>query len=312
MPDILTVTLNPALDVLSSIDRVVPTHKLRCASAVMHPGGGGVNVARVLHRLGADTLALFTQGGVTGQELATSLAQEGVPAQGLPIAGDTRESFSVHENSTGLDYRFVLPGPRLSPTELAHALQRIAELGAGARYWVLSGSLPAGVPDDVYAQLARQARAQGTRLVLDSSGPALRAGLAAGVYGVKPSLRELSELSARPLPTEADQLQAARQWISAGQTQVVALTLGEQGALLVTADQAWRAPPLAVKVLSTIGAGDSFVGGWVAGLAQRDDMRSALAQAMAASAAALLHPGTALCQAADVQALLPQVQLQAL
>lgn len=312
MPDILTVTLNPALDVLSSIDRVVPTHKLRCSSAVMHPGGGGVNVARVLHRLGADTLALFTQGGVTGQALATSLAQEGVPAQGLPIAGDTRESFSVHENSTGLDYRFVLPGPRLSPTELAQALQRIAELGAGARYWVLSGSLPAGVPDDVYAQLARQARAQGTRLVLDSSGPALRAGLAAGVYGVKPSLRELSELSARPLPTEADQLQAARQLISAGQTQVVALTLGEQGALLVTADQAWRAPPLAVKVLSTIGAGDSFVGGWVAGLAQRDDMRSALAQALAASAAALLHPGTALCQAADVQALLPQVQLQAL
>lgn len=318
MPDILTLTLNPALDVLSAIDRVEPTHKLRCSEAVMHPGGGGINVARVLHRLGADGLALYTQGGVTGHELATLLAQEGVPALGLPIAAETRESLSVHENSTGLDYRFVLPGPRLQPDEVEQALQGVARHGATAHYWVLSGSLPPGVPDDLYARIARQAQAQGARLVLDSSGPALRAALSAGVFLFKPSLRELAELVGQPLPGEAEQLHAARQLMAAGQAQAVALTLGEQGALLITPEQAWRAPPLSVAVASTIGAGDSFVGGLVAALASQPDQTgpidwpAALAMAMATSAASLLHPGTALCQPDDVRQLLPLVQLQAL
>lgn len=309
MPDILTLTLNPALDVLSAIDRVEPTHKLRCSEAVMHPGGGGINVARVLHRLGADGLALYTQGGVTGHELATLLAQEGVPAQGLPIAAETRESFSVHENSTGLDYRFVLPGPRLQPDEVEQALQGVARHGATARYWVLSGSLPPGVPDDLYARIARQARAQGARLVLDSSGPALRAALSAGVFLFKPSLRL----------TGGHELAGGVQLLGlAGQGLAVALTLGEQGALLITPEQAWRAPPLSVAVASTIGAGDSFVGGLVAALASQPDQTgpidwpAALAMAMATSAASLLHPGTALCQPDDVRQLLPLVQLQAL
>ncbi|MGC1173003.1 1-phosphofructokinase family hexose kinase, partial [Polaromonas sp.] len=115
--DILTITMNPALDVSTSTDKVRDTHKLRCAAAQFHPGGGGINVARVLHRLGSNCLALYPSGGATGQRLGQLLEQEQVRHRGLPIAGETRESFSVHETSSGKDFRFVLPGPSLSAPE---------------------------------------------------------------------------------------------------------------------------------------------------------------------------------------------------
>ncbi|MBV8618835.1 MAG: 1-phosphofructokinase family hexose kinase [Curvibacter sp.] len=311
-PDILTLTLNPALDLLTTVERVQPTHKLRCGPALFHPGGGGVNVARVVHRLGAGVRALYTEGGATGRELRALLDQEGVPCEGLPIVAPTRESLSVHETSSGLDWRFVLPGPTLLPAEWAACEQRFVQCGATAGHWVLSGSLPPGVPDDFYARLARQARLQGRRLVLDASGAALGAALAEGVYLVKPSLRELSEHLGRPLDDEPACLAAARQLIDQGQAEIVALTLGERGALLVSARQAWRAPALSVPVASTIGAGDSFVGGLVWALARQDDLEQALRLAMAASAAALLSEGTALCQPAEVQRLRAQVRLEAL
>ncbi|MBI2734887.1 MAG: 1-phosphofructokinase family hexose kinase [Aquabacterium sp.] len=312
MADILTLTLNPALDIYTSIDRVVPNHKLRCAAAQSHPGGGGINVARVIHRLGGEVLALFTAGGVTGQVLQALLQAEGIPAQAIPIAGETRESFSVHETGSQQDFRFVLPGPTLSPDEVAQCLQRLADLSQAARYVVASGSLPPGVPDDFYAQVAAQVRAQGRSMVLDTSGPALRAALQAGsIHLVKPSLRELRELTGLPLNDEADWRAAARALITQGQTDIVALSLGEDGALLVSATQAWRAQALRVEVASTIGAGDSFLAALVCALSLSQDLAQALRQAMAAGAAALLSSGTALSQAADVARLLPAVQLQA-
>lgn len=312
MADILTLTLNPALDIYTSIDRVVPNHKMRCSAAQTHPGGGGINVARVIHRLGGDVLALFTAGGVTGQVLQALLQAEHIPAQAIPIAGETRESFSVHETGSQQDFRFVLPGPTLSPDEATQCLTRLTELSPTARYVVASGSLPPGVPDDFYAQVAAQVRTQGCSMVLDTSGPALRATLqAGGIHLVKPSLRELRELTGLPLNDEADWCAAARALITQGQTEIVALSLGEDGALLVSATQAWRAQALRVEVTSTIGAGDSFLAALVCALSRSQDLAQALRQAMAAGAAALLSSGTALSQAADVARLLPAVQLQA-
>lgn len=308
MSNILTLTMNPALDLFSAIDKVAPSHKLRCDAAQFHPGGGGINVARVLRRLGTDVLALFPAGGVTGQRLQQLLAGEQVPHQVLPIAGETRESFSVHERSSGQDFRFVLPGPVLAEPEWQACLDAVAK-HVVARYIVASGSLPPGVPDDFYARLARQARRTGARLVLDTSGPALAAALAEGVYLVKPSQRELGDLTGLPLDNAAQQLDTARSLITRGQAQVVALSLGASGALLVTADGAWRAPSLPVAVESTIGAGDSFVGGLLAALNAGEGWEAAFRQAMAAGAAALLTAGTALCQPADVQRLMLAVQV---
>lgn len=306
MTDILTVTMNPALDVSTSTDRVMDTHKLRCTVANQHPGGGGINVARVVHRLGGDCLALFPAGGVTGQLLRQMLDEERVPSHCIDIGGETRESFSVHETSTGRDFRFVLPGPDVAQTEWAACLAYVRALGKSAkppRYLVVSGSLPPGVPTDFCAQLAHAARAGGSRVVVDTSGPALAAALAAGVYLVKPSLRELRDLTGRPLTSQTEWREAAQQLIHDRHAQVVALSLGEDGALLVTADQVLRAKGVSVKVASSIGAGDSFVAGLIWALSRNDDVEQAFRYGMAAGAAALLSAGTALCQPADVERL---------
>lgn len=307
-PDILTLTMNPALDVSTSTDKVTDTHKLRCAAAQYHPGGGGINVARVLQRLGSNCLALYPAGGMNGQRLRQLLDQEQVRSQCLAIAGETRESFHVHETASGQDFRFVLPGPALSATEWQACLDVVSALPAPS--WVVaSGSLPPGVPADFYAQLTRLARARGSRVVLDSSGPALAAALAEGVHLIKPSLRELRELTGLPLETDPQRLAAARTIIAAGQAQIVALSLGEGGAMLVTAEQALRASAVPVAVASTIGAGDSFVGGLVWALSRQTDLAQAFGFAMGSAAAALLSAGTALCQPADVERLSRQVRI---
>lgn len=312
MPDILTITMNPALDLSTSIDRVVPTHKLRCAAADTHPGGGGINVARVVHRLGGDCLALYPAGGVTGQVLRQLLDQEQVPSHVIEISAETRESFSVHENTSGLDYRFVLPGPTLQTSEWEDCLAYVAALTVAPRYVVASGSLPPGVPDDFYARLARLARERGSLLVLDTSGPALAAALAEGVYLVKPSLQELRGLTGQPLSTEAQWCGAAQDIIHRGQAQIVALSLGEDGALLACSGSTLRARSLRVQVASTIGAGDSFVGALVWSLGRGMALEQAFRYAMAAGAGALLSAGTALCQPADVERLLDEVSVSTL
>lgn len=305
-PDILTLTMNPALDVSTSTDKVTDTHKLRCAAAQYHPGGGGINVARVLQRLGSHCLALYPAGGMNGQRLRQLLDQEQVSSQCLAIAGETRESFHVHETASGRDFRFVLPGPALNPTEWQACLDVVSALPPPS-WLVASGSLPPGVPAEFYAQLTRLARTRGSRVVLDSSGPALAAALVEGVHLIKPSLRELRELTGLPLETDTQRLAAARTIISAGQAQIVALSLGEEGALLVTAEEALRASAVSVKVASTIGAGDSFVGGLVWALSRQTDLAQAFRYAMGSAAAALLSAGTALCQPADVERLAREV-----
>ncbi|MFC5499364.1 1-phosphofructokinase family hexose kinase [Caenimonas terrae] len=312
MPAILTVTLNPAVDLYTSTPRVEPTHKLRCGPALLHPGGGGINVARVLTRLGIDALALHAAGGATGRLLAELLQAEGVRSHAIPIAGETRQSFSAHEQASGLDYRFVLPGPQLAEREWQACLDAAAAQSVDGALAVASGSLPPGAPTDFYARLARRLADVGVRLVLDTSGPALAAALQAGVYLVKPSLRELRELTGTALDTPAQQLAACRALVRLGQAEVVALSLGAEGALVVSAQQAWTAAALQVPVASTIGAGDSFVAGLVASLAGGAGLRDALARGSAAAAAALLTSGTALCQADDVARLLPQVRVRAL
>lgn len=309
MPRFVTFTPNPALDVSTSVDHLLDAHKMRCDAPRLHPGGGGINVARVLHRLGADVLALWPCGGATGERLHGLLQAEGVPDARLPIAGETRESFHVHERSSGREYRFVLPGPTLDEGEWAAALAWLRQHRPACI--VSSGSLPPGVAADGHAQVARVAREVGARMVLDSSGAALSAALAEGVWLVKPSLRELAEYSGSALDTRQAQQQAARRLIETGQAQIVALSLGAEGAMLVTAEACWMAPALPVQVASSVGAGDSFLAALVWALDQGHGAREALATAMAAGSAAVMVQGTGLCQPEAVQRLRQQVRVQA-
>lgn len=303
MTAIATLTLNPALDVTTATAEVIPTHKLRCAAPRRDPGGGGINVARVVHALGGAATAVFPVGGPTGAMLEALLAEAGVPARPVPVPGHTRESFTVDEGTTGAQYRFVLPGARLGDAELAAVLDALATTPGAPGLWVASGSLPPGVDPGVYREVARRARAQGARLILDTSGPALAASAGAGAFLVKPSLRELADRLGSGIDSEADELAAARTLLSDGTAEHVVLSLGERGALLVSEGDSARFAAPVVTPVSAVGAGDSMVGAIALALARGAAVRDAVRLGVAAGAAALLTPGTALVRREDVERL---------
>ena len=312
MPHIVTLTLNPAVDLATSVDRMEPVRKLRCSAGRRDPGGGGINVARVVKRLGADVTAVYPAGGYAGAWLERLIDAEGVNSLAVPIRDETREDVTVFEEASGQQYRFVLPGPRLDADEWAACLEAVATLGPGADFVCASGSLPPGVPDDVYAQLAGRAAGWGARLALDTSGAALKAALTGRVYLIKPSLGEMRELTGAPLDDAAARVRACRDLVDRGQVEIVALSLGAEGAMLVTADSAWAAPALDIVPVSTVGAGDSFLGAMVWALASGEALADAFRYAVAGGSAALVAPGTELCLAEDVKRLIDQVRLERL
>jgi 6-phosphofructokinase 2 len=308
---ILTVTLNPSIDVSSATHTVTAEHKLRCTDVRRDAGGGAINVARVLKRLGADCQALYPVGGVLGQMLRRLLDEGGVASIALEIEAETRESFTVLERASGREFRFVLSGPQLAQAEWQACLDRVAAIAERFAYVVASGSLPPGVPEDFYARLARIARERGSRMVLDASGQALAAALDEGVYLVKPNLRELRELTGRPLEAEEEWAAAATGLITAGRAQIVALSLGHRGALLAAQGARLRAPAMPVKIAGTVGAGDSFLAAMVWRLASGGNLEEAFRYGVAGGTAALLAPGTSLAHKDDIERLAGSVELQA-
>jgi 6-phosphofructokinase 2 len=312
MADVVTLTMNPAIDLSVAVERVTPFHKLRSTDNRRDPGGGGINVARVLKRLGTDVTAVYPAGGTLGQLLRQLVEKEGISQITIPIATETREDFTVNERETGFQYRFVVPGPSLTEPEWRACLSCFTALEAGARFVVCSGSLPPGVPDDFYSHVVNAARGAGRRMIVDSSGAALKSALEAGVYLVKLSANELSELFGVPFDIRADQINACRALIEKRHAEVVALTLGEQGAILITPDRVLRARALPIEPRSVVGAGDSFLGAMIWALNSEHTLDEAFRYGIAAGSAALLVPGTELCQAEDVARLVKDVVLDVL
>jgi 6-phosphofructokinase 2 len=307
MPRILAFTLNPSIDISTAVDRVLPGRKLRCEQQQIYPGGGGVNVARMAARLGADIELIYPAGGATGQLLRRLVDREAIPNIAIPLAEETREDFTVLEAATGEEFRFVLPGPRLSEEEWRACLEAITAVQAKPAYIVASGSLPPGAPADFLGQIARFAKQLPCRFVVDSSGGALEAALAEGVYLVKPNLRELKEITGEVGDDAESLAAAARPLIDEDKAELVALSLGERGGMLITGDEVWIADSPAVNAVSTVGAGDSFLGTLLWGLEAGLPTPDAFRHAVAAGAAAVLKPGTALAQRADVERLVREV-----
>lgn len=306
MIDVLSLTMNPSLDLSTSVDRVVDTNKLRCSPEVLQPGGGGINVARVVKELGGQSRAVFPSGGYSGQRLTQLLGAEGVSFATITLPIDTRQCFSVHETSTGRDFRFILPGESLSTSDAELCLAYFKKLKAAPRFLVASGSLPPGVSEDFYAELSLVAKTLGVRFVLDASGkPLARALESGGLFLIKPSQQELEDLLGTKLDSESTRLQAARQLVQAGGTDIVVLSLGEEGALLVTRELALRALAIPVQPLSTVGAGDSLVGGILWALSADKDLEDALKYGLACAAGTLLNIHSKMCSAEDVARLYP-------
>lgn len=308
MPPIVTLTLNPALDVSTATAHVSPEHKLRCDAARFDPGGGGLNVARVVRELGGDSLALYPRGGPSGALLEQLLDARGVPRRAISIAGFTRESFTVLEKNSGQEYRFVLPGPVLTEAEWQACLDMLAEASVGAGFIVASGSLPPGAPVDFYARVARVAKGLGVRCVVDSGGETLKAALAEGVYFAKPNRREFRELTGVAGDDVASLAPAARSFVEKGAVEVLVVSMGADGALLTTRDTQLRAVPPPVETSSSVGAGDSFVAGMSYALARGLPPTEAFRWGVASGTAALITAGTELCRRGDVERLLAQVR----
>jgi 6-phosphofructokinase 2 len=308
MKTIATLTMNPTIDISASVAEVISTRKLRCDDVRREPGGGGINVARAIHRLGGKAVPFYISGGATGQMLHKLLRRESVEDRTVEIEKLTRESFTVFEKSSGKQYRFVLPGPEIRKREWEQCLEMLRLLTPFPAFFVASGSLPPGVPEDFYARAAESVGRIGARLILDTSGAPLRKALEKGVFLAKPNRRELEEIVGESLEDPAAQEKACRDLVQRGCCQSLVLTLGDKGSLLTTPELQRRAPPLDVKVESAVGAGDSFVAGMTIALARGNSMEEAFLYGVAAGTAAVMTPGTELCRKEDTDRLFDELK----
>jgi 6-phosphofructokinase 2 len=305
MRPIVTLTINPTIDAFCRAERVIPVRKVRTRDERYGPGGGGLNVSRVVRELGGATVAFYLAGGLTGQALEGLVERIGLAAVRVPMVGLTRVSHVVLEGSTGQEYRFTPEGPEVEEAEWRHCLEVLAVVDAP--YVVASGSLARGMPGDFYASVARLVKARGGKMVLDSSGAALHHALGEGVHLVKPSRRELEHLLGRKARSPAEEEALARELVERGRAEMVALTLGADGAVLATRGRVLRLASAAVEARSAVGAGDSFVGAMVWALARGLPVERAFAYGVAAGAATALTPGTELCRCQDVERLVAAV-----
>ncbi len=312
MAKIVTVTINPVIDKSTIVAGIVPEKKLRCEAPKFEPGGGGINVARAIKKLGGEALAIYPAGGYTGRFLNDLLREEGIETKVIDIKKPTRENLIVVDSISNQQYRFGMPGPELLELEWKACLKSIEE-EEGVEYIVASGSLSPGVPVDIYAQIAGIARAKGARLIVDTSGEALQAAADEGIFLLKPNLAELSSLAGREEINAELVDDVAREVIAKGKCEVVVVSLGAAGAMLVTASEIVHATPPAVKKRSTVGAGDSMVAGIVLSLSKGWDLKDSLRYGVASGTAATMNSGTELCKLKDVKCLYPlirTVQLQ--
>ncbi|MFW0767838.1 6-phosphofructokinase II [Trabulsiella odontotermitis] len=295
MANIYTLTLAPSLDCATLTPQIYPEGKLRCSAPVFEPGGGGINVARAITFLGGRATAIFPAGGATGEHLVSLLADENVPVDTVDARDWTRQNLHVHVESSGEQYRFVMPGAALNEDEFRQLEEKVLQIEKGA-ILVISGSLPPGVKTERLVQLIKAAQHNGIRCVVDSSGDALVAALDIGhIELVKPNQKELSALVQRELTQPDDVRKAAQEIVHSGKALRVIVSLGPQGALGVDASDCVQVVPPPVKSQSTVGAGDSMVGAMTLKLAENASLEDMVRFGVAAGSAATINQGTRLC-----------------
>ena len=303
MSSIITLTVSPCIDISTSVPVFAPDKKLHCGPVKKEPGGGGINVSRVLGRLGVENTAIYLAGGYTGAFFTTMLHKENVDTIVIDTENHTRENFVVGELSSNLQYRFNMPGPLIQEQEWKECLRVLGSL-TGMKYIIASGSLTAGVPVDFFARVAAIAKQKNARLVLDTSGEALNAALEEGVFMIKPNFGELAFLSAIQKLDKETAILAANKIIATKQCEMVVVSMGAEGALVITDTISEHViPPPSIQIKSTVGAGDSMVAGMVFGLSKGKTIKESLQYAVACGTAATMHEGTALCYLDDVERL---------
>jgi 6-phosphofructokinase 2 len=304
--DIITLTVNPSLDKSTQFTGLVAEQKIRCQTARYDAGGGGINVSKAISRLGGDSLCVFTSGGSPGIKLEELVKKEGIEIKTIPTENWTRENLVALDVTTNSQYRFCFPGTSISELEKETIIQTIRELKP--KYLVASGSLNEGLSADFYQQIADLAQASGTKLIVDTSGEALKKVLEKGVYLVKPNIGELAKLIGVERLETNEVEAAARKLIEKGSAEIVVVSIGAQGAVLVTATQTeFVAAPDVIKK-STVGAGDSMVGAMVWALSQNKSLKEVVQWGVACGSAATMNEGTQLFKLEDAKRLFDGLQ----
>ncbi|MDH4268416.1 MAG: 1-phosphofructokinase family hexose kinase [Deltaproteobacteria bacterium] len=303
MKTIVTFTMNPAIDKSSSVEHVIAERKLYCKPPRFEPGGGGVNVSRAIKKLGGESVLLYPAGGYTGNRLKDLLEEEGITHRPVPIEGTTRESLVVLEEFTGQQFRFGMAGPVLKNEEWKRCLQELSAIRPQPDYLVASGSLPPGVPPDFYGRVVRIGKDHGAKVIIDTSGDALNRALQEGVYLIKPNYREFRDLVGQDMKEESQIETEAVKMVKNGRCEILVISLGAAGALIVSEEVLEHIRPPTVPIVSKVGAGDSMVAGTVLSLARGQTPRDAVLFGIAAGAAAVMTPGTELCRREEAERL---------
>jgi 6-phosphofructokinase 2 len=298
---IITLTLNPSLDKSTHFTGLVAEQKIRCEKPRYDAGGGGINVSKAIVKLGGSSLCIHTSGGSAGKMLEELIQKEGIENNVIPTQNWTRENFIAFENTTKAQYRFGFPGNALFEDEKEAIIETVKELKAN--YLVLSGSLNEGLPTDFYQQIAETAKASGIKVIVDTSGESLKKVLEKGVYMIKPNIGELAKLIGVERLTLPEVEKAAKTIIEKGSAEVVVVSLGAEGAILVSKDKSEFVNAPKVEKKSTVGAGDSMVGGMVWALSQKKSLKEVIQWGVSCGTAATMNEGTQLFKKEDAERL---------
>ena len=309
MSKIVTITFNPCIDKTTTVKKLIPEKKLHCSEPTFEPGGGGINVARAIKKLGGESVAIYPAGGYTGQFFNYMLAKEKVSSIVIEVEHAMRENVIVLEENSNHQFRFGFPGAKLNEHEWQKCLDEINKMD-DVKYIVASGSLPEGVPTDIFARLAAISKKKNVRLIVDTSDGALKLAAEEGVYLLKPNIGELSWLAGKNELSPKEVPEAGREIISRGNCEVLIVSMGEDGAMLLTKDTEFTVGPPTIKKRSTVGAGDSMVAGIVLQLSKGKNIQEAFLYGVASGTAATMNAGTELCHKKDVDALYSQLLSQ--
>lgn len=301
---IITLTVNPALDKSAKVDGLIPTQKLKCHSIHFQPGGGGINISRMLKRLGTETACMFPSGGDTGKYLTDLLKEENVHPEIINVKDWTRENLSVVDTQSDLQYRFGMPGNKLSEAELNAIKNLLLEKVDKEDILVLSGSLSENMPTDYYAQLIKLFADKNVKIIIDTSGPALKEALKENVFLMKPNQRELAQLAGKEFLYTAEQEAIALELVSTKKAEYVVVSLGARGAFLACNDGVFYKSTPSVKVKSTIGAGDSMVAGLIYGIQNNLPPEKILKWGVACGVATTMSEGTGLATKENIDRVL--------
>lgn len=307
-PDIVTFTINPALDVFGVTDEVFDDSKSRCEKAEIAPGGGGINVARNIQRMGSHVAAVFPAGGLNGQLLKKQMTELGLPFKAIDIEEETRQNFAITEKKNKQMFHFVFPGPHLSAPEYQACMDTLFSFHPRPKYLVLSGSIPQGMPNDYYKRITQRANELGIKVILDTSGPALSESLYAGAYLAKLNRREFASLGYdEHVSVDALYLQM-KDLVERQAVEVLIVTLNRGGAVLVSkCGEACFFDAPEVHIVSHVGAGDSFVSALTHQLNQGTPLKQATHYGVAAAAVTVQLEGNQLHDLNWLERMLQQV-----